>query len=222
MKKLCLLFACLCSLLLLCACRSTHNITLPVAETTPIASDSFAESEKSDLPSDTGLKPDTVESGTASSGLPKPAETTGQSVEGTTAAAAFPPQNAENSVEPSVTLSVSCANAVAYGIRDIMSYAQIIPADGNILPAQSVVIEEGETAFSVLKRTLKEKKIPYSATSGGYIKSIGGLAEFDCGTNSGWLYRVNGKLPGVSSKSYKLSSGDILEFVYTCNQGDVN
>ena len=38
---------------------------------------------------------------------------------------------------------------------------------------------------------------------------------------SGWMYKVNGNFPNVSTKSYPLREGDRVEFVYTCNMGDV-
>ena len=66
--------------------------------------------------------------------------------------------------------------------------------------------------MKVLKSTLKANGISYQITSGGYVRSISGLAEFDCGQGSGWMYKVNGVLPNVSCKSYKLTNGDKIEF----------
>ena len=53
------------------------------------------------------------------------------------------------------------------------------------------------------------------------MRSIGGLAERDCGAQSGWLYRINGEFMNYSSKYCKLQAGDVLEFLYTCSPGDV-
>lgn len=121
-----------------------------------------------------------------------------------------------------ISLSVDCSNAVAYGIRDNEAYKKIIPENGVIFSSDNIEISDGETVLNLLKRTLKANKIVYQITSGGYVKSISGLSEFDCGSNSGWLYRVNGVQPNVSSKSYKLSTGDKVEFIYTCKNGDVS
>ena len=35
-------------------------------------------------------------------------------------------------------------------------------------------------------------------TGGAYIEGIGNLYEFDCGSVSGWMYRVNGEFPKIS------------------------
>ena len=72
--------------------------------------------------------------------------------------------------------------------------------------------------MSALKKILKENRITFGITS-GYVRMIGGLKEKDCGDLSGWMYKVNGVLPPVSAKSYRLHDGDKVEFVYTCNLG---
>ena len=73
----------------------------------------------------------------------------------------------------------------------------------------------------------ENEKIPvtfsgdFCISSSGYVRMIGGLSEFDCGAYSGWMYKVNGVLPSVSTKSYPLKDRDKVEFVYTCKMGDV-
>ena len=47
-----------------------------------------------------------------------------------------------------------------------------------------------------------------------YIRAIGGLAEFDHGSQSGWKYSVNGVDPMVSCGSYVLSDGDVVAWRY--------
>ena len=51
------------------------------------------------------------------------------------------------------------------------------------------------------------------------MEGIDNLYEFDCGQQSGWLYRVNGYSPGYSSSQYVLSDGDQVEWLYTCDLG---
>lgn len=46
-----------------------------------------------------------------------------------------------------------------------------------------------------------------------------GLDEFSCGALSGWMYRVNGEFPNYGCSRYRLSDGDKIEWVYTCNLG---
>lgn len=128
---------------------------------------------------------------------------------------------AEAPKQNTASFSVDCKNAIDYGILDNPNFAGLLPQNGVILSDGNVQFTEGESAMTVLKRVLKSQKTVCQITSGGYVKSIAGLSEKDCGETSGWLYRVNGKLPNVSCKYYKLQTGDRVEFIYTCRMGDV-
>ena len=68
------------------------------------------------------------------------------------------------------------------------------------------------TAFDALTAT----GLAYTGSS-DYVRSINGLAEFDHGRMSGWLYSVNGYEPGVGCGSYYLNDGDSVYWHY---QGD--
>ncbi len=136
------------------------------------------------------------------------------------------PQNAEveqpkNPDTINVTLSVDCKNAINYGILNVGTFSEILSPDGIILPETSIETERGTSVVKALKSVLKANNITYKITSSGYVKTINGLSEFDCGNTSGWLYLVNGELPSVSAKSYILKDGDKVEFRYTCVKGDV-
>ncbi len=54
---------------------------------------------------------------------------------------------------------------------------------------------------------------------GEYIYSINSLAERDCGSTSGWIYRVNGVVAQKACSAYVLSDGDKVEWIYTTNGG---
>ena len=139
-----------------------------------------------------------------------------------TAAPTSPPQvNGNENEKITVTFSVDCRNAINYGILSQGSFAQVLPADGIILSTSAITVKNGENVMSALKKILKENRINFSISSSGYVRMIGGLSEFDCGAYSGWMYKVNGVLPSVSTKSYPLKDGDKVEFVYTCKMGDV-
>lgn len=126
----------------------------------------------------------------------------------------------ENNTANTYTLSITCINAVSYASSHNITLPAAIPSDGVILKSVTAEFNDGDSVMKVLKSTLKANGIPCQITSGGYVRSIGGLAEFDCGQQSGWMYKVNGILPNVSCKSYKLTSGDKIEFIYTCNLGN--
>jgi hypothetical protein len=81
-----------------------------------------------------------------------------------------------------------------------------------------VGFSEGDTVLSVLQREGRNAGVPVDA-SGGYVRGIGGLFEFDGGPQSGWMYAVNGWYPIYSSASYTLSNGDSIQWRYTTNRG---
>lgn len=96
-----------------------------------------------------------------------------------------------------------------------------LPKDGIILPKTAVSIREEDTAFSVLQRACEAAGIPleYSWTplyDSYYVEGIQHLYEFDCGTESGWMFAVNGAFPNCGSSSYVLQNGDEIVWCYTC------
>ncbi|MDO4841322.1 MAG: DUF4430 domain-containing protein [Phoenicibacter congonensis] len=54
-----------------------------------------------------------------------------------------------------------------------------------------------------------------STSYGMYVVAIGGLAEKDYGSMSGWLYAVNGNFPGIACSGFTLEDGDYVDWVYT-------
>lgn len=97
-----------------------------------------------------------------------------------------------------------------------------VPANGTILATSSVEFEEGETVFDVLKRVCEYAgiQLEYSWTAiydSYYIEGINNLYEFDCGNESGWMYKVNGWFPNYGCSAYELEDGDNIVWCYTCN-----
>jgi hypothetical protein len=102
----------------------------------------------------------------------------------------------------------------------------LVPADGILLHTQKIEFKPGDTAFDVLKRVTKEKRIHMAfvktpALNSYYVEGIANLYEFDCGPTSGWLYQINGKTMGTGSSNYKLKDGDQIAWKYTCELGDL-
>lgn len=91
-----------------------------------------------------------------------------------------------------------------------------VPSGGKIYE-KKMEFEEGDTVMDVLKRTGVDIDV-----SKGYVAGIDGLYEFDCGKNSGWMYRVNGKFPNYMAGKCKLHDGDKVEWLYTCVRGSVD
>ncbi len=118
-----------------------------------------------------------------------------------------------------VTLSVDCTAALEYG-ADVQ-----LPQNGMLLDSVTVYLPEGATAFDALVEAAKPQQLRVDYDSGAfgeYVTGIGSLTEFGCGSESGWLYSVNGVFPSASSGAYALSEGDYVEFVYTCALGQYN
>lgn len=122
------------------------------------------------------------------------------------------------------TLSIRCDTILKN--LDALDPAKkgLIPSDGMLLAPVQVEFNEGETVFNILTRELKKRKMHLEfhntpVYSSAYIEGINNLYEFDCGELSGWMYKVNGSFPGYGCSKYKLSPGDVVEWVYTCDLG---
>ena len=96
-----------------------------------------------------------------------------------------------------------------------------VPSDGIILATSSISFSQGETVFDVLKRAceIADIQLEYSWTplyNSYYIEGINQLYEFDCGSQSGWMYKVNGWFPNYGCSAYHLKDGDVIVWCYTC------
>lgn len=99
--------------------------------------------------------------------------------------------------------------------------AGYVPSNGVILPTVTVGFNEGETVFDVLNRVCSTYgiQIEYSWTpmyNSYYIEGINHLYEFDCGSESGWMYKVNGWFPNYGCSSYYLEGDETIVWCYTC------
>lgn len=123
-----------------------------------------------------------------------------------------------------MTVSIRC-DTILDNLDDLkQGLEDFVPADGVILAPIKVEILEGETAFDVLKRVTRNEKIQMEFRndplySGAYVEGIGHLYEFDCGSGSGWMYKVNGWFPNYGCSQYQLKDGDTMEWCYTCDVG---
>ena len=96
-----------------------------------------------------------------------------------------------------------------------------VPTDGVLLPETAVEFAKGETVFEVLQRVCEAREIQleYSWTplyDSYYIEGIGHLYEFDCGFESGWMYKVNDAFPNYGCSAYELQGGEDIVWCYTC------
>lgn len=80
-------------------------------------------------------------------------------------------------------------------------------------------LESGKTALDLLTKNVSSALTKNSGYS-VYVYSIFGLAEFDGGALSGWLYKVNDKFLGYSADSYILKPNDYIQWIYTKDLGN--
>lgn len=122
------------------------------------------------------------------------------------------------------TFSIECStilNNIEYLESDKLD---VLPSDGIIFKTQTVKFYEGESVYDVLLRVCRENNIHMEASwtpmyNSAYIEGIGNLYELDCGSGSGWMYRVNGWYPNYGCSRYQLRDGDTVEWRYTCDLG---
>ncbi|WP_217593436.1 S-layer homology domain-containing protein [Cohnella sp. GbtcB17] len=90
---------------------------------------------------------------------------------------------------------------------------------GTLLPAAQVVLQDGDTAYSVLERTMPGKVKSSGSGETLYVSGIDGLSELDLGPKSGWVYEVDGVYPAGSASMYRLKTGDAVVWRYTLDLG---
>jgi hypothetical protein len=124
--------------------------------------------------------------------------------------------------ENSCTIEIRC-DTILNNMSNLKAGKEgYVPSNGKILSTVKVSFEEGETVFDVLNRVCQYAGIQmeYSWTpvyNSYYIEGINNLYEFDCGNESGWMYKVNGWFPNYGCSSYYLEDGDNIVWCYTCN-----
>ena len=93
---------------------------------------------------------------------------------------------------------------------------------GIILTPTAAEIDKNDTVLDVLEKVTEKKNIHLDYKGSGitaYVRGIHHIYEFDRGVKSGWLYRVNGKIPGEGVGTYIVQDGDRIEFLYTIDLG---
>ena len=121
------------------------------------------------------------------------------------------------------TITVECKNIQKHMGQLKAGHERYVPDDGYIIHAENHTVDRGSTAYDVLKLACNAHGIRLTAKStsyGIYVVGINNLDEKDCGSASGWMYKVNGTVPMTSCGKYKMDSGDNLVFYYVCTGQD--
>ncbi len=127
--------------------------------------------------------------------------------------------------DKSCTIEIRCDTILSNMDKLAADKTAYVPSDGEILAATTVSFSDGETAYDVLSRACEGANIQLEASwspiyNAYYVEGVNNLYEFDCGSASGWTYKVNGWVPNYGLSGYKLQDGDVVTLLYTCNYGD--
>ena len=122
------------------------------------------------------------------------------------------------------TLEIRCDTLLDTSKVENEAILPYIPSDGVILATTEVTYTPGESVFDILKRVTRDQDIQMefredALYNGAYIEGIHYLYEFDGGTLSGWMYKVNGQFPNYGCSKYYVSDGDEIVWMYTCDLG---
>lgn len=102
--------------------------------------------------------------------------------------------------------------------EDITVTVTISTPDGTWL-SKSVTVKKGSTVYHAFTKALKGSGITAVGAESGYIRSMtkGGVTygEFTSGPNSGWLYKVNGRLPSLPLTQQAVADKDYALWYYT-------
>ncbi len=102
--------------------------------------------------------------------------------------------------------------------EDITVTVTISTPDGTWL-SRSVTVKKGSTVYHAFAKALEGSGITAVGAESGYIRSMtkGGVTygEFTSGPNSGWLYKVNGRLPSLPLTQQAVADKDYVLWYYT-------
>jgi hypothetical protein len=125
-----------------------------------------------------------------------------------------------------VQVIVDCANVIAnpkagQKAKDVVKVliARGFCTNDGVLFRSTLTLDRGASAYEALAATGLPMTVR-NTSMGHYIAAISGLQEMDGGPQSGWIYLVNGTMPGVGADGFTLSHGDQMRWRYTIAKGD--
>lgn len=188
--------------------------TEPTAEPTEKATEGTSKAETTKpRNTTTTTKPQTTATTTTTTAATASTTTTKAATSATSATTAATEATASTKKQKiTVTISINCEKALAYGAN--------VPESGYFLAPCKYTAEQGDTVFDVLEAVAKENGISLKHQNKTYIQAIGGLSEKACGNGSGWTYKVNDNKPNKSAAKYELSNGDVIEWYYVTSAAD--
>ena len=96
----------------------------------------------------------------------------------------------------------------------------ITPGDNSQWYQGSLRLEKDATVEQAIRSAAESAGLTLDIKD-GYLRSItrngDTLGQYDEGSNSGWMYKVNGKAPNVGIADYKLTGGETISLYYTAD-----
>ncbi|MGI6021042.1 MAG: DUF4430 domain-containing protein [Lachnospiraceae bacterium] len=96
-----------------------------------------------------------------------------------------------------------------------------VPSNGVILSSSTIEFTEGQTAFDILRTACSRAGISVESSyspmfDSYYIEGINNIYQFDCGDESGWMYKINGIPADTGCSAYTVKNGDVFLWQYSC------
>ena len=238
MKKLNLLICILVVLFTLTACGGTREIIKETTTTVPTTvSTTLPPSTTESTTATTTEVTTTVATTSVTTTQATTIYTTTKEVTTKPSTTAVPTTQTTTEIKDFCTVRIECKTIYENLSKLKSGKVNFLPTSGVIIDNVKVELNGGESAFDVIKKACEENvctdkckycqangvQIEYTYTpafNNYYIEGIHQIYEKDCGTQSGWMYSVNGAFPDVGTSSYKVSSGDVIVFSFTCNMGE--
>jgi len=122
----------------------------------------------------------------------------------------------DNPTVENITVSFKLLGVEKHGGKGKIHVYKEDPSSFQVwISERKVTVPVGSTVKDVFEKVLDEIGMPYINSTGNYVSSINGLAEFDNGQNSGWMYLINGTNAKVGLKMYTLEDKDKIVWHYT-------
>ena len=190
-----------------------------------------ADADTPDDPQDPAAEPEVDEEVLDAEEEPQAPEETGEETPEQKPADQVPAEEPDKALEAeetaashTCTLEILCDTVVDTSKLENEAVIPYVPADGVILATTETTYTPGESVFDVLKRVTREQGIQMefredALYEGAYIEGINYLYEFDGGSLSGWMYKVNGQFPNYGCSKYTVQDKDAIVWMYTCDLG---
>lgn len=119
------------------------------------------------------------------------------------------------------TIAIDCSSISGNGVLSAAGNPQLelYAARANILSPVSMTIVDtsGDGRVGVdeaIRQACDANGIQYEFKGSSYLRGMNYLYEFNAGPNSGWMYKVNGRIPSIGCNAYYLKGGEDILWYY--------